>query len=220
MQTLGKQIKEARKALNMTQNDVADKIGVTVQAISQWENDKTVPTFGNLNDLQILLQFRWGDEISGRDLIVGMHQSFTDVPAIRAPLVSWEKPETWSTVEFSMEHTATLPPDEFLEVRWKPIGDIYALKVRDGRMREDFTSGDIIIIDSGRAAEKGDFVVAECKGSVTFGRFFPLGTDKHRAPIFEIRFNSEIAKTVRVDTENPGRVIGTVREQRRFFRTS
>ncbi len=46
--SLGNRIKAARKRRGLSQLDVATTLGLTTQAISQWENDKTVPTHDNL----------------------------------------------------------------------------------------------------------------------------------------------------------------------------
>ena len=42
-QTLGKRIMEHRKALGLTQDQLAEKLGVTAQAVSKWENDQSCP---------------------------------------------------------------------------------------------------------------------------------------------------------------------------------
>ena len=42
-QTLGKRIIELRKALGLTQDQLAEKLGVTAQAVSKWENDQSCP---------------------------------------------------------------------------------------------------------------------------------------------------------------------------------
>lgn len=46
--SFGKWIKELRDASALKQQDLANALGVTVQAVSQWENDKTVPDTLNL----------------------------------------------------------------------------------------------------------------------------------------------------------------------------
>lgn len=41
--TLGEKLSIRRKAKNLTQDDVAEKLGVTPQAVSKWENDQSCP---------------------------------------------------------------------------------------------------------------------------------------------------------------------------------
>ena len=42
-QTLGKRIAENRKRLKLTQDQLAEKLGITAQAVSKWENDQSCP---------------------------------------------------------------------------------------------------------------------------------------------------------------------------------
>ena len=46
--TTGQRIKNARKAARMTQKELGEKIGVTFQAVAQWENDLRKPKFETL----------------------------------------------------------------------------------------------------------------------------------------------------------------------------
>lgn len=41
--TFGTRLKAARKRANLTQEQLGDSVGVTAQAVSQWERDETVP---------------------------------------------------------------------------------------------------------------------------------------------------------------------------------
>ncbi len=41
--TIGERIKQKRKELNLTQEELAEKIGVSYQAVSKWENDASMP---------------------------------------------------------------------------------------------------------------------------------------------------------------------------------
>ena len=50
MQTLGKKISQYRKMKGMTQEDLANKMNVSSQAVSKWENDLSIP------DLPILIE--------------------------------------------------------------------------------------------------------------------------------------------------------------------
>lgn len=47
----GEKIRKKRKELNMSQEDLAQKLDVTRQAISKWEMDKADPTNRNLKEL-------------------------------------------------------------------------------------------------------------------------------------------------------------------------
>ncbi len=50
-QTLGKRIVQHRKQLGMTQDQLAEKLGVTAQAVSKWENDQSCPDINMLPKL-------------------------------------------------------------------------------------------------------------------------------------------------------------------------
>lgn len=47
----GEKIKAKRRELNLSPEDLADKLFITRQAISKWENDKATPTMTNLREL-------------------------------------------------------------------------------------------------------------------------------------------------------------------------
>lgn len=49
--SIGSRIAEKRKALNMTQQDLAEKLDVTFQAVSSWERDETLPDTAKLKDI-------------------------------------------------------------------------------------------------------------------------------------------------------------------------
>ena len=50
-QTLGKRIVANRKRLELTQDQLAEQLGVTAQAVSKWENDQSCPDIGILPKL-------------------------------------------------------------------------------------------------------------------------------------------------------------------------
>jgi len=55
MAAIGPKIKELRLGRQMTQHALADELRISVQAVSQLENDATVPTFARLVDLAKVL---------------------------------------------------------------------------------------------------------------------------------------------------------------------
>ena len=63
MKTLGTKISELRKTRGMTQDELAEKMGVSPQAVSKWENDLSMP------DLPILIELSDFFHISLDDLL-------------------------------------------------------------------------------------------------------------------------------------------------------
>jgi transcriptional regulator with XRE-family HTH domain len=63
--SIGKRIKEKRKALGMTQEELAEKVGVTFQAVSKWETEATAPDSGLLNPLSKILDMRLEELMNG-----------------------------------------------------------------------------------------------------------------------------------------------------------
>ena len=62
---LGKQIREYRKRLNLSQDELAEKIFVSRQSISNWENDKTYPDIHSLLLLSSLFQVSLDNLVKG-----------------------------------------------------------------------------------------------------------------------------------------------------------
>ena len=62
---IGKFISELRKERNMTQEQLAEKIGVTAKSISRWENGKTMPDLSLFSPLCEILEITVNDLMSG-----------------------------------------------------------------------------------------------------------------------------------------------------------
>jgi len=62
--TLGQNIQTARKAKGMSQETLAEKIGVSRQALGKWEKDTALPGLDNLQALAAELERFWGREAS------------------------------------------------------------------------------------------------------------------------------------------------------------
>lgn len=63
-QTLGKRIAACRKGLGLTQEQLAERLGVTAQAVSKWENDQSCPDITMLPRLSELFSVTT-DELLG-----------------------------------------------------------------------------------------------------------------------------------------------------------
>ena len=53
-ETLGKRIMRHRKALGLTQDQLAEQLGITAQAVSKWENDQSCPDIAMLPKLSTI----------------------------------------------------------------------------------------------------------------------------------------------------------------------
>lgn len=70
---IGKFIAERRKEKNMTQEQLAEKMGVTDKTISRWENGKTMPDYSLLKDLCNELDISVNEFLSGEKIENGKH---------------------------------------------------------------------------------------------------------------------------------------------------
>ena len=70
-----KNIRQARKEAGLTQEQLAEKIGVTQGAIAQWENGITHPSYGILKPLAIALGKSLDELIGGSDDRVSDNQA-------------------------------------------------------------------------------------------------------------------------------------------------
>ena len=73
-ETFGQRISRLRKEKNYTQNDIADKVGVTAQAVSKWENDQATP------DIDVLVKLSDIYDISLDDLLGKEKQTTSLLP--------------------------------------------------------------------------------------------------------------------------------------------
>ena len=66
-QTIGERIAEKRKAKGLTQEELAEKLGVSAQAVSKWENDISCPDIMTLPPLAKILGCSVDELLSGKD---------------------------------------------------------------------------------------------------------------------------------------------------------
>lgn len=66
MNTLGSRISQKRKAADMTQEELANKLGVSSQAVSKWENDVSCPDISLLPTLAKVLSTTVDELLTGK----------------------------------------------------------------------------------------------------------------------------------------------------------
>lgn len=76
---IGDQLKKARLDKKMTQEEVAEKIFVSRQSISNWENNKTYPDIGNVIALSDLYEISLDELLKGSDNFMKHLEESTDI---------------------------------------------------------------------------------------------------------------------------------------------
>ena len=168
MNTVGSRVKFRRRQLKMTQKDVAEYVGVSASAVTQWENDATVPSSESLLKLASVLQ-------SSPDWLL-KGQGEIDAPSrINAgrtksvPLISWVQAGAWTDV---ITEKLTASNTEWIETTARVSDNSFALKVKGASMTSSgalsIPEGSIVIVDPevGFVDEaNGRIVVVQVDGS-------------------------------------------------------
>ena len=95
---IGKKIKQARIDQNMTQMNLADAMGVSYQAVSNWERGNSMPDISKLGDL-----------------CAALHITVDDLLGIESPAVTKAMAQEELTMEELAEVAPVLPPQTVLE---------------------------------------------------------------------------------------------------------
>ena len=66
MESFGTRLANVRKQHNLTQNDIADRLHISAQAVSKWENDLTSPDIDTLIKLSEIYDMSM-DELIGKE---------------------------------------------------------------------------------------------------------------------------------------------------------
>ncbi|MCH5179821.1 MAG: helix-turn-helix domain-containing protein [Erysipelotrichales bacterium] len=72
METFGQRLSRLRKEHELTQNDIAERLNISAQAISKWENDLTSPDIDSLIRLADIFNISL-DELMGREVNTTMY---------------------------------------------------------------------------------------------------------------------------------------------------
>ena len=95
---IGKKIKQARIDQNMTQMQLADAMGVSYQAVSNWERGNSMPDISKL-----------------ADLCAALHLSVNELLGIESPAVEKAMAQEELTMEELTEVAPVLPPQTVME---------------------------------------------------------------------------------------------------------
>lgn len=165
METLGTRLKGLRKEKKLTQQQIADFIGVSKTSVIYWEKGETLPKHESLMSLAKVLN------TSADWLLSGKSQptitNVTKVNARMAPVLSWVQAGNWTNIESvnldGIDEWLPLPEDE--------CSNCFFLKVQGLSNFPDFLEGDYIVVDPDvyfGDMQSGDMIVVRRGDDATF----------------------------------------------------
>ena len=90
MKEIGRRIAEARRAAGLTQPDLAEKMGISFQAVSNWERGESMPDISLLPDLAAVLETTTDNILSGGSKMIAYGRKIT-VKEAKTALEYFEK---------------------------------------------------------------------------------------------------------------------------------
>lgn len=219
METIGDRIRKARKDKGLTQKQLADQVGVSRAAVTQWESGETKGLkpenlFAVANVLGVSAE--WLGIGSGAQQGRGL--TIAERPTRKIPVISTVQAGHPTEVVDAYSAGAGMEEVDVTGDIADKIGKhTFALYVDGDSMAPVFSPGDLVVVDPDRQPKPGDIVIAKLdrEEAATLKKYRPRGHDDEGNEVFELVPLNEDWPTLRVDAKNPGRVIGVVVEHRR-----
>lgn len=166
METLGTRLKALRKTQKVTQQQLADAIGVSKTSVIYWEKDDNLPKHESLMALSKVLSVTPDFLLSGKSS--GNSETNLSAPfpisGRLIPVISWVQAGAWTTVEAVPAGTQF---EEWLPPNPKCGKHGYGLEVSGESMLPDFRPGDKIYVNPDFQVsdlKTGDLVIVSCEG--------------------------------------------------------
>ena len=160
--SLGKRIATLRKEKGMTQDDIAQKLDVSSQAVSKWENDQTCPDISLLPRLANILGITVDELLSGKEemkpiVTLGSKENSTDIKDMMLRIVVDSKEGDkvrinlpmaliQLTIEMGLEMPQISGNSALKDIDWKKIMDLVSLGVIGNLVEVESSDGDTVRI--------------------------------------------------------------------------
>lgn len=166
METIGQKIKNLRKALNLTQKEVANRLGIKPSSVTQWERDTTEPSGKNLIGLAGLLKTSPENLVSSFSIKEPNASYLVDKTKInlrRIPIISSVQAGSWRE---AVDNFHPGDAENWQETTANVSAKSFALKVEGRSMQNPYgtpsiPNGSIVIVDPELLATNGKIVVAK-----------------------------------------------------------
>jgi repressor LexA len=149
MSDFGKNIKELRKNMNMSQEDLATKLGTSKQVISRYENGQRVPKITVAKEYADILGCTLETLIgTTKETLPSVIQPISEIRSTRIPLIG--------NVAAGQPILAEEDYETYID---SPCKADYALRVEGDSMEPGFIDGDIIYIKAQDDVDDGQIAV-------------------------------------------------------------
>ncbi|MCO8056074.1 LexA family protein [Acinetobacter towneri] len=167
METLGTRLKALRKTKKVTQQQVADAIGVSKTSVIYWEKDENLPKHDSLMALASTLGVTSDYLLNGKNASIDNNVGVPfPLTGRLVPVISWVQAGSWTTVESVPAGTQF---EEWLPPNPKCGKNGYGLTVVGESMLPDFRPSDKIYVNPDfqtNDLKTGDLVIVSCEGDL------------------------------------------------------
>ncbi|HAV3169967.1 TPA: helix-turn-helix domain-containing protein [Acinetobacter baumannii] len=214
METLGTRLKNQRKSKKLTQQQVADAIGVSKTSVIYWEKDENLPKHDSLMALAQILGVTSDYLLHGKES-GSLDKNITapfPIAGRLVPVISWVQAGTWTTadsVPIGTEFKEWLPPNT------KCGKNGYGLIVVGESMSPDFRPSDKIYVNPDfqiSDLKTGDLVIVACDGETeaTFKKLIVESNGMYLEPL-NPKWHEKIIP-LREGCKLVGKVVGLYRD--------
>lgn len=208
---LGSNIRHLRKQLNMSQEDLSDKLGYkSFSSVQKWESGIADPTFKTVEKIAKLFKVSMND-LTTKDLSAPLLFSDTKSRGIKIPVLGDV------AAGIPIEAVEDIIDYEEISEDMARRGDFFGLRINGDSMLPRICKGDVVIVRQQPDAETGDTVIVRINGdSATCKRLRKyadgaielISTNPSYEPMFY---------TVEQIEELPVEIIGKVVENRQKY---
>ncbi|MCJ2127994.1 helix-turn-helix domain-containing protein [Methylobacterium sp. E-045] len=210
-----KNLKARRSEIGVTQKQIADALNISVQAVSQWETEKSYIDPIRAKMLASFLK----TEMSLLLFDHNFHQPYLDKPERRrVKTLKISRAHEFFDPKYSEDRTAL--EGEAAAATFPSQNLIMSFEIDDESMKPDFMPGDIVFIDSKLEPLYGDIVVVQEFESRRhyLRKFKAVFSRADGITIAEYHPLNDAFPVIVVPPSGKVMPVGTLIEHRRFFR--
>lgn len=221
---LGRRIRQARRALDLTQQDVADALKVTVQSVSQWETGRSRPEGDRMDDLAHMLGTdakRLKADASETAPTDRQRSRLDKIIAVGDRYAEFLPSKEAAVDSLGMSLSPTVDTEMLIIAQYKRRGRLFAYPIDDDEMEPLFKAGDYVVLDTAVPLRVGDFalIVDIATSAVALREVRGTRLDDQDRLVYDFRaLNPAYGPSVLTIEGDHNAILGTVVEHRRVRR--